>query len=393
MAQYSSHQWPSENQLLLLQAVLLQGDSARKAWEKWQLQNDIANIDAGSFLVIPQLYLNLRRHGIDGTTVNKLRGVYRQTWARNETALRGLLNVIRILQQHAISSVTIKGMPLALFYYEDPGARTMFDLDLLVAEADFPRAVDLFRRLGWSTIHGGRDLPPENVLQYYHAWSLQSPEGLNVDLHRRVVSVDLPPACDVDVMSRAVNRSYRDLTLKVPDSADMLLVSCLNARKTEPHAACRCVVDLVTQLNHPSGVPWDDLLSRAEVIGQMVPVADALTYVHRHFSAPVPSVVLKRLERLSPSMPEIQRYRRLAETPGGMFSDAFLWGDAFLWARYTGHCEAYGRKRNLFHFLKILLEYCRWKTGARSMLQLIPAMMRLFVDRRRRLKDARVNSK
>jgi hypothetical protein len=381
-APYGLHQWPTEPQLLFLKAVLLKGDPALDAWQSWQQRNNLSDIDAGSFLVIPQLYLNLRRHDVKGATMNKLRGVYRQTWARNEIALQGLVQVTSSLQQHDISSVVIKGMPLALFCYEDPGARTMFDLDLLVAERDFPRTVDLFRQLGWSTIHGGRDVPPDNILQFFHAWSLKSPQGLSVDLHRRIVSVDLPPRYDSDSIRRAAERTFRNFRFRVPDRTDMLLVSCLNARKIEPHAACRCLVDLVTQLNHPSELAWDEVLERARDIGQILPVADALTYVHRHFDAPIPAEVLEQLQKLSPSRPETERYRRLAGAPGRIFKDSFFW------ARYTGLCEGLGRKRSIPEFLKVFLEAYRWKTGARGILQLLPAMIYLLADRWKRLRNS-----
>lgn len=141
-------------------------------------------------------------------------------------------------------------------------------------------------------------------------------------------------------------------------------------------------IDLVTQLNHPSELAWDEVLERARDIGQILPVADALTYVHRHFDAPIPAEVLEQLQKLSPSRPETERYRRLAGAPGRIFKDSFFW------ARYTGLCEGLGRKRSIPEFLKVFLEAYRWKTGARGILQLLPAMIYLLADRWKRLRNS-----
>ena len=130
----STDHWPSPMQRLLLQAALLPGDQAEEAWKVWLAQQEIDAIDTESFMILPQLYLNLTRNGIRDQYTERLKGVYRQTWARNQLALRRLASAIEVLDGEGIRSVVTKGMSLAMFSYCDLGGRIMFDCDLAVME-------------------------------------------------------------------------------------------------------------------------------------------------------------------------------------------------------------------------------------------------------------------
>ena len=80
--------WPTREQELLLQAALMQGKETIDAWEAWKSTVEIAQIDQGSYRLLPLLYKNLRDHGVEDPWADTLKGVYRSTWYKNQLLFR-----------------------------------------------------------------------------------------------------------------------------------------------------------------------------------------------------------------------------------------------------------------------------------------------------------------
>lgn len=59
------------------------------------------------------------------------------------------LAVLASLEQAGIRALGLKGSILARQLYDDPGARTVGDIDILVAAADLDHAVETVTRMGW----------------------------------------------------------------------------------------------------------------------------------------------------------------------------------------------------------------------------------------------------
>jgi len=76
--------WPTREQELLLRAALLQGNDAINAWHEWKSSVDIEQLDQGSYRLLPLLYRSLHIDGVEDPLMNKLKGVYRMTWYKNQ---------------------------------------------------------------------------------------------------------------------------------------------------------------------------------------------------------------------------------------------------------------------------------------------------------------------
>ena len=76
--------WPTEDQILLLRAALLDADTARTAWERWRAGNALETADSASLRLFPLVYSNLRSAGLDELDLAKLKGAYRGAWVRNQ---------------------------------------------------------------------------------------------------------------------------------------------------------------------------------------------------------------------------------------------------------------------------------------------------------------------
>ena len=86
----------------------------------------------GSFRLLPLLYINLQKQGVDDPVMGKLKGIYRQAWSKNQTLFHEMAGVIAHLQDAGIKTMLLKGASLSLLYYKNNGARPMADIDVLV---------------------------------------------------------------------------------------------------------------------------------------------------------------------------------------------------------------------------------------------------------------------
>jgi hypothetical protein len=353
----STENWPTASQRLLLKAALGEGESALCAWEEWQAANDINNLDHASFFVLPQLFLNLRRLGVDHPGLETLRGIYRYTWCKNQKATRSFIEVLRLFEDCKITSVLLKGAPLVLFHYEDLGGRLMNDIDLLIREVDLPAAAALLRDSQWRLT---KPLPPRDFVPFVHAASYTHPRWMELDLHWRAFTVDCPPDVEARLWDRVLHREVQGLTVRMPDATDLLLLTCYHGRKGDVHTACRWVIDAAMLLKGTDSIiDWNALMERAEQTRLLVPLRDALTYLRQEFDAAVPDDVLQRAWGVPATPQDRTRYEKLLA--GFRLRGLSLWGLlGFHWTRYASVRRARGQHAGLLGFARYLLAFHQW---------------------------------
>ncbi len=93
---------------------------------------DIEHLDSGSDRLLPLLYRNLFRIGIDYPVMTKLNGIYCHTGSKNQLRMARLPQVLESFAAAGIQSVLLKGCSLAIWDNEDFGLRPMQDLDIWV---------------------------------------------------------------------------------------------------------------------------------------------------------------------------------------------------------------------------------------------------------------------
>ncbi len=146
---------PPPLQQCLLTATLGQGAIALNAWHTWQAQVDIENLDEGSYWVLPRLYQNLRQGDLSDLSaesrrkLQRIKGVYRHVWSRNQILLRLLEKAVQTLQQTGISPVVVGGAALVTRPGADVGSRRVDDMGLWVPYEAVPLAIAQLQAAGW----------------------------------------------------------------------------------------------------------------------------------------------------------------------------------------------------------------------------------------------------
>jgi hypothetical protein len=90
-----------------------------------------------------------------------------------------LRDVARLLAAADIAVMPLKGVLFQLLLYADPAHRELMDVDVLVPQGDFERAIQVLIEAGFRPRSAGRSLVE---------CALTSPRGMTVDLHRRLFS-------------------------------------------------------------------------------------------------------------------------------------------------------------------------------------------------------------
>src|SRR5687767_170472 len=104
-----SRLWPDARQELLLRAALLAPPVAVDAWRRIEADNKGHALDAGSARLLPLVWSNLHR---DGIQIDGLGARYQATAAANETLLSDLQMVLRELGGAGIPTIVLKGAAL-----------------------------------------------------------------------------------------------------------------------------------------------------------------------------------------------------------------------------------------------------------------------------------------
>ena len=130
----------------------------------------------------------------------RARDCYRMAAARHLLFAEAARQIARELEATGIRTVGLKGVDLAYSLHADPGARPSADLDLLVAPADFDRAVEVLAR------RGARPPMARKGRQWredYVAWEIiLENSAVPFELHWGLIPDDLAQVSMAEVLGR-----------------------------------------------------------------------------------------------------------------------------------------------------------------------------------------------
>jgi len=357
---HAAHLWPTASDQLLLRAAVLHGDAAVLAWRAWRATHEIAAADLASQALLPRIYCNLEAGELDAADRGALRAAYRETWTRNHAVLHHLLDVLRRFARASIDAMVLKGVPLALLYYRDLGARVMADVDVLIRADDLGRAADVLAAAGWR-MEGS--LPPASIAAAVRAVAWAHPQGLLLDLHWRPFEIDCPIDVEEAYWQRAHWYDVRDVRMRVPSPDDLLLLMCFHGRRQDPQARARWIVDalaVIAAADPP--VDWRAVLRRSEEAGLLPPVRDALGYLRREFSVDIAEEILQHAAAIPAEAAESRRYRELA----GLVPTAGVGLLGRFWWRYAAAYRSRRAPVPILGFVGFYLSYKQWQLRRRS---------------------------
>lgn len=294
--------WPNELQELLLRAALFEGEAAGEAYCEWRGRGGLEALDAGSYRLLPLVGHNLARYGFDHQDMGMLRGMRRKTWYENRLLFASLAPTVEMIQKAGIPVVLLKGVPLVLRYYGNPGLRPMRDLDVLVPEQRAWEAKQLLEAAGWQQTDdlnfrlGPRDLGFRQSLGF-------TAGGREVDLHWHALYQATYPGVDLPFLEEAQPLEFETLTMKALCPSDELLHTLVHGLAWNRIPPVRWVADAMTIIR-AAPIDWERLQTLTRDLHVTLPVRAACNYLARVFHAPIPEHTLNSLASLRTDLAE-----------------------------------------------------------------------------------------
>jgi hypothetical protein len=365
----TGHLWPSCEQRLLLEAALLKDDRAIAAFQSWRhsVQLD-AEFSRGSYRLLPLVYENMRRLGVDDPLMGRLKGVYKRIWYETHQLFHRAKPVVQGLAAAGIDVMLCKGAPLALSYYRHLAERPMSDIDLSVPRHALPDAVGVLRDLGWRF---SRE-PDEDMLRFGHAVQCFGPGGAELDLHWRVMHETSGAGGDESFWMTAEPLDFMGTEVRQPDPTHALFLVVVHGVRWNVETPVRWIPDALAVLRlRAAGIQWSALLSLAATHRVTFRLGLGLTYLAEVFEAPVPRAVLERLRTSDQSLLERFENSVLLRDDGSL-------APSLVRNQLAGLAE-YSRSaadRRPLAFAMGYTHYLRYRLGLQGRRELLPRMLR-----------------
>ena len=307
--------WPTPVQESLLRAALLRGPGAQAAWEQWSARANLDTLDAGTFRLLPLLYVNLEAEGVRHPLMSKLKGIYRYHWTKTRVLFYQAALVLDRLHAAGFQTLLLKGTALATLYYPNPGLRPMDDFDVLVPLSQAAAAAAVLVEAGWKPILQ-RQMRAFNPAYFSvrpgHGFC--NAAGQACDLHWHVLFQACQPEADEAFWQAAIPLAFQGRATLALNPADQLLHLCAHGALWNPLPSIRWAADAMMLLR-VAAIDWPRLVAQAKAFALSLPMFDTLAYLKRLLDAPVPDAVLEQLGAAPASSPERRAYESWANPP------------------------------------------------------------------------------
>jgi hypothetical protein len=317
---YDGDCWPDELQTSVLRAALCDPDTATREWRALRDHLVLDDMwDPEIHRLLPLVRQNLVAAGIDDDDFPRMRGIQRRTWFENQRRIHAVLPVLEELQRAGVELILLKGLPLALLYYEDVSLRPMADVDVLVPYDAFDLTLDLLEADGWSDV---LVLPRDRRRRMYHGAGMTHPDGRSLDVHWQLALPFVLPHAERessdDFYRAAVPIRVGELDLLTLNPADMLLHLVVHGLWSGSAANVRWCADATTVVNHAGdALDWDRVLDQTVRRDLVIPVSNGLRFIDDVCDAPVPAYVINELAKVAVSRRTRRAYTVTMRDPTG----------------------------------------------------------------------------
>ncbi|MCX6046614.1 MAG: nucleotidyltransferase family protein [Chloroflexi bacterium] len=323
----TSRYWPSPQQTLLLRAALMPGEAAQTAWRTWRSSADLDQLDHGSFRLLPLLYHNLQQLGIEDPWMNKLKGIYRQTWLKNQLVMQQLSELLHELHTAGMPTLLLKGAPLALLYYRELGLRQINDPDLLVPFGQVLPTVNFLAAHGWRPKYPHPHLFTPPYLQVYHAHRFVNQTGVAFNLHWSIAASADPSTADADLWQAAVPVQINQSTAQTLNPTTMLLqIGAQVMQFSSADASLQWIPDMLLILRNSANlIQWEQLMQQMQRRALTWRLQQILDYLRLTFDAPIPLPVWQKMARLPVQRFEQVEFAQFNRSVGGWATFRAIW--------------------------------------------------------------------
>jgi hypothetical protein len=262
----------------LLQVIFGSDDAAIAAWRTWVEPIDIEQLDEGSYWLLTRVYQRCRGWDLpqasphETATWQRIKGVYRHVWSRNQMILRYLGEAVRGLQEAGIPTVVVGGAALVAEPETDIGSRRADDSGIWVPAEALKTALSIFQSLGWTPT---LSKSPEQLRAQQTAMGLRRQRD-TLTLYWRVL-----PECPTlgvagEETATGTTLSLGQATAIALSPTDQCFVCCVQATRWQPRSPVYWLADAAHLIQqHP--IDWARLIYLGQTYRLSLPLLKSLT--------------------------------------------------------------------------------------------------------------------
>jgi hypothetical protein len=205
-----------------------------------------------------------------------------------------LLRLLGEFQKNCIQIAVFKGVVLAEMIYGDMSLREFSDLDIIVREADVPRAEDILTAQGYRADFPDRDLRSA-FLSYQGQYAFRNKQtGLSVDLHWNLSGQgEAFPIRSEEIWSRLGDVMLCGRVVRTLAHDDLALYLAAHGTK-EGWRYLKWACDFAELLRKCPNINWERMLDRAEQAHCFRPLQLAVVLASRVLGAPTPAKLIDK---------------------------------------------------------------------------------------------------
>jgi hypothetical protein len=346
--------FPTRQQMLVLEASLLPAEQALAAFRKWVGLIDLdADFEYDTFRLLPLMYDNLHRHGVSHPLMSRLKGIYRQTWYKNNKLFADLGPVLEALHGAKIPVLLLKGVPLIEHYYRNIALRPMADIDVLVPPARAREAIELMTPFPYQRIAD----PSADFMKFRHAMGYWSPGNGEFDLHWHALYECQDAGADDFFWKHARPMRFGGIDSLAPDATGLLLHTVIHGFRWNPEPPIRWIPDALAILRTAGGeIEWDAMADYAGEQKLNHRLRLPLQFLQQHFAAPIPDAILTRLSGQRASLVQRIENSCVLRDPTRLHASPL----GHLWIVFADYCR-FARKANPVSFAIGFTHYLRFR--------------------------------
>ncbi len=293
--------WPDKQKKLLLQsAFLTDSDQVGFCWEQWLDHINWNRIDQATRTILPVVLQNLLIHDITVApdVQTYIQKQYFDSYIQNQLVFKQAVTLIQQLQQAGFKTLALKGMPLALQYYNKLGLRFMSDVDLLIPTHQAFDCIAYMQKLDWKPSPRNPENFSNDFIAVSHGYEFYHSDGRKIDLHWHVMHECCQPNADNDFWEAAIPFNFSGITIHALNPADQLLHTCVHSARFGSSTPLKSLVDVMLIVNRsPVDLDWKRLLHQAQKRKIILPVRETLFYVSQYLNARIPNYILEQFQQ------------------------------------------------------------------------------------------------
>lgn len=211
--------------------------------------------------------------------------------------------------------VLLKGAAYIAGELPPANGRVCDDVDLLVPAEAIPDVEARLRDRGWK----GNQKDSRNT-RYYRRWLHEIPpmwhhyRGITLDLHHNILPLRDPLQIDPTAIIDAATPFASDPRFLCPAPADLFLHSAAHLFRIGDFThGLRDLADMDELLRHFGSDDnfWNELKTRAELLGLQAPAYFAFRYLTKYLQTPIPDDFIQQAAHWKPRFPPVAAYDRI----------------------------------------------------------------------------------